>query len=189
MCYVIYCFFTIFTWWVWGMPMSSTWKDSPALYYSQYSNYSDSNTSWTPEEPSKVCLGMSMTPSAIKIGEVFGFWPDLPSNPWFRILILPPPWCWLQPEARSQAKPGQKKLVQAEPCAWPEVAFSLACDFWKPKPLAWAPAFLGTVSFPSIQQVAWCVMCLMCLLKFWFWHAAKTSMTRLFLQQQCMLTN
>ena len=97
---VIYCFFTIFTWWVQGMPMSSTWKDSPALYYSQYSNYSNSNTSWTPGEPSKVRLGISMTTSTIKIGEVkiFFFWPlarpPPPSNPWFRILVPPPPCHW-----------------------------------------------------------------------------------------------
>ena len=37
---------------------------------SQYSDYSDSNTSWTPGEPSEVPLGMSMTTSAIKIDAV-----------------------------------------------------------------------------------------------------------------------
>ena len=67
-CINLYRFFTIFTWRVRGMPMSS--KNSSALYNSQYSNYSDSNTSWTPGEPSEVPLGTSTTTSAIKIGEV-----------------------------------------------------------------------------------------------------------------------
>ena len=39
----------------------------------QYSNYSNSNTSRTPVEPSKVPLGTSTTTSAIKIGEVTFF--------------------------------------------------------------------------------------------------------------------
>ena len=72
---------------------------SPALSNSQYSNYSDSNTSWTPGEPSEVSLGTSMTTSAIKIGVVtFFFWPSAghpPSDPWFGILVPPPPWCSL----------------------------------------------------------------------------------------------
>ena len=65
------------------------------LSNSQYSNYSDSNTSWTPGEPSEVPLGTSTTTSAIKIGVVaflfsaFGRTPD----PWFGILVPPPPWC------------------------------------------------------------------------------------------------
>ena len=63
----------------------------------QYSNYSNSNTSRTPVEPSKVPLGTSTTTSAIKIGEVtfffLGLRPDHPpSNPWCRILVPPPPW-------------------------------------------------------------------------------------------------
>ena len=44
---------------------------------------------------------------------------------WVSILVM----CWLRPEARSQARPGQKKPGQAGFCAWPEVAFGLACDF------------------------------------------------------------
>ena len=43
------------------------------LSNSQYSNYSNWNTSWTPGEPSKVPLGMSTTTSAIKIGMVIIF--------------------------------------------------------------------------------------------------------------------
>ena len=94
-CINLYCFFTIFTWRVQGMPTSS--KHSPAFCNSQYSNYySNSNTPWTPGEPSKVPLGTSTTTSAIKIGGVtIFFWPlarPPPSNPWFRILIPPPPW-------------------------------------------------------------------------------------------------
>ena len=50
--------------------------------------------------------------------------------------------CRLRPEARSQAKPGQAKpgltFGLGWALAWPE--------FWKakakPKPLAWAPAFV-----------------------------------------------
>ena len=37
--------------------------------------------------------------------------------------------CQLRPEARGQAQSGQKKPVQARPCAWPEAAFGLACEF------------------------------------------------------------
>jgi hypothetical protein len=50
--------------------------------------YSDSNTSWTPGEPSEVPLGTSTTTSAIKIGEVtiffsaFGRNPPLPPLVW-----------------------------------------------------------------------------------------------------------
>ena len=88
-CINLYRFFTIFT--VWGMPTSS--KSSPILYNSQYSNYSDSNTSWTPSE---VPSGTSTTTSAIKIGEVtFFFRPSArppPSDPWVGILVPPPPW-------------------------------------------------------------------------------------------------
>ena len=65
-CINLYRFFTIFT--VRGMPTSS--KSSPILYNFQYSNYSDSNTSWTPSE---VPSGMSTTTSAIKISEVTFF--------------------------------------------------------------------------------------------------------------------
>ena len=53
------------------MPKSS--KGSPTLYHSQYTNHSDSNTSWTPGEPSEVPLGTSTTTSAIKIGGVTFF--------------------------------------------------------------------------------------------------------------------
>ena len=49
------------------------------------------------------------------------------------------PW----PEAPGQAKPGQNKPGQAKPWGWPEGAFGLACDFLKPKPPAWALAFVG----------------------------------------------
>jgi hypothetical protein len=48
--------------------------------------------------------------------------------------------CWLRPEAKSQAKPGQKKPGQAGPKVWPELAFGLAWVLEKPKPLAWAGA-------------------------------------------------
>ena len=51
--------------------------------------------------------------------------------------------CRLRPEARSRAKPGQKKPGQAKPFTWPEVAFGPAGDFRKPKPPAWALAFVG----------------------------------------------
>ena len=37
--------------------------------------------------------------------------------------------CRLRPEARSRAKPGQKKPGQAEPFTWPEAAFGPAGDF------------------------------------------------------------
>ena len=50
--------------------------------------------------------------------------------------------CRLWPEARSRAKPGQKKPGQAGPDLWPEPAFGPAWDMKKPKPLAWAPAFV-----------------------------------------------
>jgi hypothetical protein len=46
----LYCFFPNFTWWFRGIPKKS--KGSPALYHSQYSNYSESYRSWTPGEPS-----------------------------------------------------------------------------------------------------------------------------------------
>jgi len=45
----------------------------PALYKSQHSSYSDSNTSWTPGEPSEVPLATSTTTSTIKIGGVTTF--------------------------------------------------------------------------------------------------------------------
>ena len=32
---------------------------------------------------------------------------------------------------------------QAGPWAWPEAAFGPTCDFWKAKPQAWAPDFVG----------------------------------------------
>ena len=48
--------------------------------------------------------------------------------------------CRLRPEARSQAKPSQKKLGQAGPDLWPETAFGPAWILGKPKPLAWAGA-------------------------------------------------
>ena len=62
---------------------TSRYPLAPALYNSQYSDYSDSNASWTPGEPSEVPLGMSTTTFTIKIGEVtffffFGLWPDPP---------------------------------------------------------------------------------------------------------------
>ena len=50
--------------------------------------------------------------------------------------------CQLRPEARSQAKPSQKKPGQAGPDFWLEPAFGPAWDIEKPKPLAWAPAFV-----------------------------------------------
>ena len=34
--------------------------------------------------------------------------------------------CWLWPEAKSRAKPGQKKPSQARPREWPQLAFGLA---------------------------------------------------------------
>ena len=44
--------------------------------------------------------------------------------------------CWLWPEARSQAKPGQKKPGQAGPNLWPETAFGLAWILSKLEPAA-----------------------------------------------------
>ena len=44
--------------------------------------------------------------------------------------------CRLWPEARSRAKPSQKKPGQAGPNLWPEPAFGPAWDLGKPKPLA-----------------------------------------------------
>ena len=46
--------------------------------------------------------------------------------------------CWLQPEARGWAKLSQKKLGQARPDLWPELAFGLAWILSKPEPVAWA---------------------------------------------------
>ena len=46
----------------------------------------------------------------------------------------------LRPEAKSRAKPGQKKPGQARPKLWPELAFGPAWVLEKPKPLAWAGA-------------------------------------------------
>lgn len=43
--------------------------------------------------------------------------------------------CRLRPEARSQAKPGQKKPGQAGPEGWPEGGFWPGSAFWKAK--AW----------------------------------------------------
>ena len=51
-----------------------------------------------PGEPSEANLKFLMTTSTIKIGAVtfffFGLWPDTtpPPDPWFEILVLPPPW-------------------------------------------------------------------------------------------------
>ena len=50
--------------------------------------------------------------------------------------------CQLQPEARGQAKPSQKK---ARPDLWPEMAFGLAWILSKPEPAAWATAWKAAI--------------------------------------------
>ena len=79
--------------WVLGMPTSS--KGSPALSNSQYSNYSNSKKSQTPGE-SEVPLACQqpLPPSKLARSHLF-FRLSVrhpPSHPWFRILVLPPPW-------------------------------------------------------------------------------------------------
>ena len=57
----------------------------------QYSNYSNSNTSRTPVEPSKVPLGTSTTTSTIKIGEVtFFFFSAFRQTPPLQPLVQDP---------------------------------------------------------------------------------------------------
>ena len=49
--------------------------------------------------------------------------------------------CWLWPEARSQAKPGQKKLGQAGPGGWPEGGFWPSSSVWKAQAWGLGPSF------------------------------------------------
>ena len=49
--------------------------------------------------------------------------------------------CRLRPEARSRAKPSQKKPGQAGPDLWPETAFGPAWILSKLEPAAWATAW------------------------------------------------
>ena len=51
---------------------------------------------------------------------------------WYGSVVM----CRLWPEARSRARPSQKKPGQAGPNVWPEPAFGPAWDMVKPKPLA-----------------------------------------------------
>ena len=55
---------------------------SPTLSNSQYSNYSNSNTPWTPGEPSKANLKFLTATSAIKIGAVTFFSAFGQTPPW-----------------------------------------------------------------------------------------------------------
>ena len=62
----------------------------PALYNSQHSNYSASNTCRTPGDPSEVPLGTSTTTSAIKIGEVTIFFSAFGRTPPHQPLVRDP---------------------------------------------------------------------------------------------------
>ena len=69
--------------------------------------------------------------------------------------------CQLWPEARSQARPGQKNPGQAGPDLWPEMAFGLAWILSKPEPAAWAAAWkanskiVGDVLKLSLNYYFW----------------------------------